>query len=63
MARLYRCADGELRWRVRLWETDRAVVRYVDTDVLRTFARVNGLRVVAEEIETILAHARRRGRR
>jgi len=63
IARLYRYADGELRWRVRLWETDRAVVRYVETDVLRTFARVNGLRAVADEIEAVLTQARRRGRR
>ena len=63
MARLYWFADGEFRWRVRLWETDRAVARYVDTDVLRTFARVNGLGAVACEIEAILADARRRGRR
>jgi hypothetical protein len=62
MARLYRCSDGELRWRVRLWETDRVVVRYLDTDVLRTFARVNGLRDVADEVEAIVARARRRGR-
>jgi hypothetical protein len=62
MARLYRCADGELRWRVRLWETDRVVVRYLETDVLRTFARVNRLRDVADEVEEIVARARRRGR-
>jgi hypothetical protein len=63
MARLYRTSDGELRWRVRLWETDRVVVRHVDTDVLRTFARVNGLRALADEIEAVVADARRRGRR
>jgi hypothetical protein len=62
MARLHRCSDGELRWRVRLWETDRVVVRCLDTEVLRTFARVNGLRDVADELEAIVAHARRRGR-
>lgn len=60
VARLYRSSDGELRWRVRLWEADRPVERTFETDVLRTFARVNGLRDLEDRIEHAVARARRR---
>lgn len=56
-ARLYRLPDGRLAWRVRLWEVDRAQVRCVETEVLRTFARVNRFPVLLEEIETLVRRA------
>lgn len=61
-ARLYARSDGTLDWQVRLWEIDRAVVHHVDSDTLRTFARLNGLRELAEEVEALLERAGR-GRR
>ncbi|MGD0249692.1 MAG: hypothetical protein ABSB97_02215 [Thermoplasmata archaeon] len=56
-ARLYCLPDGLLTWRVRLWEVDRAIVRCVETEVLRTFARVNRLPVLLDEIETLVRWA------
>lgn len=60
LARLYQGTDGTLRWRVRLWEADRPVERTFETDVLRTFARVNGLHDLEDRIEVAVARARRR---
>ncbi len=56
-ARLYRLSDGRLLWRVRLWERDRAVLHVVSTDVLRTFARVNRLPRLEEEIRSLVQSA------
>jgi hypothetical protein len=61
-ARLYAGPDGELRWTVRLWEVDHAEERCVSGDTLRTFARVNGLRELAVEVDSLLERATR-GRR
>ncbi|MGP8072491.1 MAG: hypothetical protein ACLPZM_05115 [Thermoplasmata archaeon] len=56
-ARLFRLPDGRLLWQVRLWEYDRAVPHLVPTDVLRTFARVNGLENLANEVEVLVSRA------
>jgi len=56
-ARLFRMPDGRLLWRVRLWEYDRAVTHAVSTDVLRTFARVNGLGSLTAEVEDLVERA------
>ncbi|MGA8665205.1 MAG: hypothetical protein WB809_09150 [Thermoplasmata archaeon] len=63
-ARLFRMPDGRLLWTVRLWEYDRAVTHAVSTDVLRRFARVNGLSRLAGEVEELVARvlAETRGR-
>jgi hypothetical protein len=61
-ARLHRQSDGRLVWTIRLWETDRAVVRCVDADVLRTFARVNRLPTLGAEVEGLLRRATGRHR-
>jgi hypothetical protein len=53
-AHLRRLPDGSLRWSVRLWEVDRPVERLVPTDVLCTFARVNGLECLVAEIEAVV---------
>lgn len=61
-ARLYLAPDGALDWRVRLFETDRVVEQHVDTETLRRFARQNGLRALAHQLEALLeraAHQRR----
>lgn len=57
-ARLYRYPDGRLLWLVRLWEVDRAVPHLVSTDVLRTFARVNGLAGLRAEVDALVERAR-----
>lgn len=62
-ARLYAGPNGELRWVVRLWEVDRAVARSVDTETLRAFARVNGLRELAGALDALIERATRRRRR
>ena len=56
-ARLAQLPNGRLLWEVRLWEYDRAVRHVVSTDVLRTFARVNGLPALAAEVEALVARA------
>jgi hypothetical protein len=56
-ARLYRMPDGRLWWRLRLWEYDRAVSHVVSSDVLRTFARINGLRALQAELEALVDRA------
>jgi len=61
-ARLYRYPDGRLVWLVRLWEVDRAIPRLVSTDVLREFARTNGLSGVRAEVDALVERANR-GRR
>jgi len=53
-ARLYLRANGSVDWTVRLWVVDRPVTRHVDTETLRTFARVNGLGELARELERLL---------
>ena len=57
-ARLYRRRDGRLAWRVRLWEVDRPVARWVDPDSLRSFARASRLPALAAELESIVERAR-----
>jgi len=52
-ARLYLFPDGRLLWRVRLWEYDRAVVHLLRTEVLRAFARANGLPRTLAEIDAL----------
>jgi len=61
-ARLYAEPDGSLVWRVRLWDVDRAVERHVDSETVRAFARENGLRRLANEVEALLERAGRRRR-
>jgi hypothetical protein len=56
-ARLYRLPDGRLLWRVRLWEYDRPVVHLLPTAVLHEFARRNGLRQLALDLEELVARA------
>lgn len=56
-ARLYVEPDGTRVWRVRLWEVDRAVVHWIDTETLRGFARRNRLRALEAELDALLAHA------
>jgi hypothetical protein len=56
-ARLYRLPDGRLGWTVRLWDTDRADLRWVDTEALRTFAAVNRLPSVRTGIDALLERA------
>lgn len=58
-ARLYVRPDGTLDWQVRLWEVDRAVVRHFDSETIREFARVNGLRSLADRVEALVARADR----
>jgi hypothetical protein len=48
---------GALGWRVRLWEGDRAVVRYVPTETLRAYARANRLIALAAAIDALIARA------
>lgn len=57
-ARLYLFPDGRTIWLVRLWEYDHAVAHAVGTDLLRAFARLNGLTGLAGEIERLAARAR-----
>lgn len=61
-ARLYVRPDGTLDWQVRLWEVDRAVVCHLDTEAVREFARVNGLRRLADQVEALVTRALRRRR-
>jgi hypothetical protein len=61
-ARLYAWPDGELRWVVRVWEVDRVVVRSLDRDAVRIFARVNRLPALARDVDALLERAMR-GRR
>jgi len=56
-ARLYRLPGGRLVWTVRLWEVDRATVRWVATDELRAFARANRLPALLDAIETLVRRA------
>jgi hypothetical protein len=56
-ARLFRYPDGRLLWLVRLWEVDRAVPRLVSTDVLREFARANGLPWLRAELDALVERA------
>lgn len=57
-ARLYRWPDGDLCWSVRLWQFDRAVVRWVTTDVLRAYARSNRLESLEREVDRLVRRAR-----
>jgi hypothetical protein len=57
-ARLYLYPDGRLLWRVRLWEIYGPVAHLVRTDTLRTFARVNRLLALLNEIERLYARGR-----
>ena len=61
-AQLVRFPDGRLLWRIRLWEYDRPVVHVVGTDVLRTFARINGLSRLRAEIDLAVEAACAGGR-
>jgi hypothetical protein len=56
-ARLYRYPDGRLLWLVRLWEVDRAVPHLVSTEVLREFARENGLARLRAEVDALVERA------
>lgn len=56
-ARLYRYPDGRLLWLVRLWEVDRVVPHLVSTEVLRRFARENGLARLRDEVDALVEHA------
>ena len=47
---------------VRLWQVDRPVVHWVDTETLRVFARLNQLRALAAELDALLARAEVRRR-
>lgn len=52
-ATLYRFPDGRLLWHLRLWEGTRAVPRLVSTNVLRQFARINGLPALGRAIDEL----------
>jgi len=56
-ATLYRLPDGRLVWCLRCWEVDRALVRCVSTDVLRTFAELNRLPTLRGELDRLVAIA------
>jgi hypothetical protein len=56
-ARLFRLPDGRLVWHVRLWEYDRVVPHIVGTETVRTFARVNGLPRLLDEIDRLVRTA------
>ena len=54
-ARLYLYPDGRLLWRIRLWELYGPVAHLVGTGTLRTFARVNRMPALLDEIEALYA--------
>ncbi|HTT15489.1 MAG TPA: hypothetical protein VMG81_06940 [Thermoplasmata archaeon] len=56
-ARLVRGSDGRLVWLVRLWEHDRPVVRLVETETLRAYARASRLPALAAALDALLARA------
>jgi hypothetical protein len=62
-ARLYLLPDGRLLWHVRLWEVDRPVAHLVNTDTVRAFACLNGLRTVLAEIDALYRRGRAEARR
>jgi hypothetical protein len=62
-ATLYRLPDGRLLWTVRLWDDGRPVRHAYPTRVIRAFARANGLRALAEEVERLVDRAREDGLR
>jgi len=61
-ARLFRYPDGRLLWLVRLWEYDRPVPHLLSTEVLREFARRNGLPRLRSEIDALVERIRSDGR-
>lgn len=61
VARLFCFPDGRQLWHVRLWEYYRAVPHVVSTPVLLTYARANGLRSLAREIERLARRHREEG--
>jgi hypothetical protein len=62
-ARLYLFPDGRTTWVVRLWEYDRPVVHTMGSEVLREYARRNGLAELRAEIDRLTARARAEARR
>jgi hypothetical protein len=48
---------------VRLWEVDRPVAHLVNTDTVRAFACLNGLRTVLAEIDALYRRGRAEARR
>ncbi len=57
--RLYRTFDGSVYATARLWEIDRTILRRVDLDTLRKYARASGLRAFANAIDRLVENAGR----
>lgn len=58
-ARLLRLPNGELRWRVRLWEVDRPVTRLLPPELVRAYAERAGLRDLVAQLDAAVESARR----